>query len=516
MSIQLTKEQKLFIKTVMNGDDIICNAGAGCSKTTSIFFSIRYDKKKTFIMLAFNDHLVKEYKQKIKKYNLGKRVTTSTLHTLAKRNTIDKRSIVVDGKTIQLKRRFKLKGYFHSMDLQKITKVNGWEVSKELKDFCNNDKEFSQVPDYIRGVFLYALQNYVITHSMYMKLFTLKCKHGLVDLEQDCIIVDEYQDMNKSVATIVKHINVKQRVVVGDPNQAIYEFLLNGYKFHKEKFLRKFTNLTLSKSFRCSEYIAEMVDRNLLQPYLEPAITYRGTDTDVENGTYFFIGRTNNEVLKIAYILSKNGKKYKLKSDLDTLVSGLISVFTILGKTEEINNANVGNIGNILPNIDKDVMKDVKMFLQSPERNIGITTFIKEYSSSAVKSSFTLINYLRDKDIDSKDFISTIEDGIDNTSLNTVSTVFKLKGSEADSVKLYKFLSPRELQYKFMGDCVEKYEEDPNEDFEYYKALHEDKPEYDEYLAELMMLYVAITRARHNVSFQSCDESSYWIEKGDY
>jgi len=512
--IEETDEMVLQQCISLDGDHLYITDGFTTTHNTStIFESMVADKEKTFLLLAFNSHLIKEYNAKIKEYGISDRVTTSTLHTLAKRSTIDLPSIVVNNVKYTLGKKFTLVGYFHSSDLQAITGVNGWKVSKDLAEFCSGNKDFNEVGNYIFRVFDYALKKSKMTHAMYMKLFSLKCKQGEIELKQDCLVIDEYQDMEESVALVIKTVNVKQKLLVGDPNQAIYEFILKGYKFHKEEFLKTYEVLYLSKSFRCSTRIANMVNKNILQPYLNIEKDFTGTDSDVSDGKFYFIGRTNNEVLKIAYLLAKSGQKYRLTADLKQLTATLVSLYIVVSNSAVISKASANSLSKILPPyIDSEVVKDVKMYLNEESRDMQLIPYLKEYSSSNVQSGFALMSYLNTKEVNSKDFLEKIREGIDDSSLNTVSTVFKLKGSEADTVKLYKFKSPRELQGEFMGMCVEKYEEDPTERFEYYEDLYMDTPEYARYIAEIMILYVALTRARHKISFASCDEVSYWRE----
>ena len=88
------------------------------------------------------------------------------------------------------------------------------------------------------------------THDTYLKLFQLS-KPTLV---YDCIVGDEFQDVNPVVADIVLNQKI-QKVLIGDPNQSIYgwrgaqNFLIDNPDYHR---------LYLSKSFRYGQAIADL------------------------------------------------------------------------------------------------------------------------------------------------------------------------------------------------------------------------------------------------------------------
>lgn len=88
------------------------------------------------------------------------------------------------------------------------------------------------------------------SHDTYLKLYQL----SRPVLDYDCVIGDEFQDVNPVVADII--LNQKtQRIVIGDPNQSIY-----GWR-GAENFLKdsdEYVTLFLSKSFRYGQEIADL------------------------------------------------------------------------------------------------------------------------------------------------------------------------------------------------------------------------------------------------------------------
>jgi energy-coupling factor transporter ATP-binding protein EcfA2 len=99
----------------------------------------------------------------------------------------------------------------------------------------------------------------VIPHDAYLKLYIEGLISGRITLPQvDYILVDEFQDANPSILSLVKIFveNNKQVISVGDPNQHIFGFSnnVNGFGFGLFDH-----HMPLTKSFRFGNEIAEPV-----------------------------------------------------------------------------------------------------------------------------------------------------------------------------------------------------------------------------------------------------------------
>jgi len=280
-----TKEQKIVFNHIEKGHNLKVLALAGVGKTTTLFMAFKREPKKKFLLLAFNSHLAVEYKKKIKKMRLGN-VDSMTLHKLAKTYTIDRDEFVVNGKTFG-KTNFKLIPFIHGKALKDIVgygSPSGWNLSTELKKFCSSDMTFDEAEPYIWTIFDYCLEDGEITHDMYMKMFQLNIHEGILNLDYDCVVIDEFQDMSESVANIFIRLKVKQKIAVGDKYQALYDFILKGFEFDKLSWGKKEPKIAyLTKSFRCSHEIASKVNETLMRKYMHTEVDYVGAGTDKED-----------------------------------------------------------------------------------------------------------------------------------------------------------------------------------------------------------------------------------------
>jgi len=471
-----------------------------------------------FLLLSFNRHLTIEYAAKKKRFRLDN-VDAMTLHKLAKSCTLDAPSVVIEGE------RFSRNGgyynivpFVHATELQEITGINGWKVSTLLREFCKSKDTFAESSGIVLDIFKHYFSKMEVTHDMYLKLFQLGVQKGTISLKDkyDVVALDECQDMQESVIDLFCNIDVPRKIAVGDEYQAILGFLLEGYNAFSDERLMKFKRFPLTKSFRCSPAIADGINRSVLQPFLHAKFDFRGNEEfDYEDKSEMHLARTNNEVLRVAYNKAITGTKFRLSVKLPAMMGSLKSLTHVLSKTLELTLCvKPKEVKKIIPHAEEEVIKDVTMFVGRSDREVGLRTYLKKYSSSNIKSGFTLLMKLKDMDISIDDFESTIKNGISNKSDIKISNVHLVKGSEAGTVTLHWFKTPYELQ----EDCVETMKKSGIISTETCATLTFDEVEstyptskaYLAYLEELYILYVAMSRAKHTLKFNRCDIHEYW------
>ncbi len=148
------------------------------------------------------------------------------------------------------------------------------------------------------------------------------------------VCVDECQDLNKLQYYLLKSLcgnAIKNVMMVGDPNQAIYGFNGSASSYMQKDFVNDFhaTEITLDENYRCSKSIIEA--SNYLMKLNVEAVNY------VIPGL-FEIYKASSENDEAHYVVSKIQKILKLKSHED--IEGEISFdkFSILGRNKFVFN----------------------------------------------------------------------------------------------------------------------------------------------------------------------------------
>ena len=421
-------------------------------------------------------------------------------------------SLISDGRGY-----FKL--VFSTTETSKLICIIKPFIHKDLEYKFNTYSEYSLDNNYLPygcDVVNSIVDNGV--HTVYD--FEVKDNHNfLVGAGESKTIVHNCQDLSRDIIDIFFNLDIKSKIAVGDEFQAILGFLLNGYKVFNDPRMDNFKKFSLSKSFRCSPAIADSVNRSILRPYLHSTIDFVGNpDFDYLDKSSMHLARTNNEVLIIAYREAKLGNTFVLTAKLSEVISNIKSLMHIISKGNEIKYCtNEFQLSKVVTKANKEMFKDVLMYVNS-NKEMALVSYLKKHSSSSIKSGFTLLNLLKDKGIDISEFEEVIRKGIDPKSNIKISNVHLVKGSETGTVTMNRFKSIRELQDKCVEDLVEGLF-DAGEDnniasfsFKDVEESYSTSTEYYQYLEELYILYVGITRAKHTVNFVNCGHKGYWIE----
>lgn len=311
----LTDEQEDAVRLFLEGEDLAVVAGAGAGKTSTILLAAnalldhptRSGEKGLY--LAFNRSIVDEAKRKMPRH-----VDVRTIHSLAYRQTpkalLDRLNagrrvrsdfmasvlgitpITVTLPSAGVNRRLD-SSYLAGLVMAGITKfcqsadpvptarhipyidgidgldkhgrrsyTNNNQVSATLESFLTAAWEDLQKPD---GRLRFE-------HQHYLKMFELSGPN----LGVDFIFFDEAQDVSPVFASIVfqQSVHGTQIVLVGDPNQSIYEW--NGAIDAFSKLPANTTRTPLTASFRFGPEIASVANEVLADLEADMRITGAG------------------------------------------------------------------------------------------------------------------------------------------------------------------------------------------------------------------------------------------------
>jgi F-box protein 18 (helicase) len=336
--IKLTKEQEAIVNYPLNrGDALVVEAGAGTGKTTCF---IEFSKRKpssTILYLCFNNKSAKEAQELYKK---AKVINTkaSTIHGLASKIKHDYTKLG------------KFQDRVSPKDLEKLLRLDiakSCLILKTIKTFCESeDKEIKkdhvpttegiitlsgaegsemgqleilELSKKVWAMMVHRGSSMPISYDHYLKIYQLSEPF----LNYDYILLDEAQDSNPVTLAILE--NQKSRsstILIGDKNQAIYGW--RGAKDAMGKY-ESVASLPLTQSFRFGQNIAATANR-VLKTLQKSTTKLRGTDLpdSVKLTPNFpeliqkkeaikpltYIARTNATLFDKALFLAEGGLNY--------------------------------------------------------------------------------------------------------------------------------------------------------------------------------------------------------------
>jgi len=479
--MQLTAEQQAIIGSTGN---IKINAVAGSGKTsTLVAYAKSRPARSRILYLAFNKTVKEEAIRKFHVEHNLYNVSVETAHSLAFHHIVKRSNYTVrnEYKTHELAEilDLRLPGDKH------MEYVLARHINRFVAYFCNSDKEKVEelhYPDIVAEpeAHAFAVQylsvivrqtrellarmnraEIEITHDFYLKKFQL----SKPNLPFDYILFDEGQDASPAMLHVFLQQNCT-RVIVGDTHQQIY-----GWRF-AENALEKtvFQTFTLSRSFRFGTEIANLACAVLgwkkhFSESIEPEITGAGKATQV--ATKAVIARTNLGLLVKAIEQITGIRKVQriyFEGNINSYAyaddgASLYDVLNLAnGKKTQIRDklvAQMKNLDELQTYIEK--AGDVQLGM--------MVELVSEYGNEIP----TLIKQLKDRHVP--------ENERDKAEI-VFSTVHRSKGLEYDSVQVVSdFVSE--------GKVKERAGRSDGED-----------GNTKQWLEEINLLYVAITRAR--------------------
>lgn len=370
-----TGEQVACVDKIGRTQRLKINAGAGCSKTTTLSMVANATEAKS-LYLAFNKAMVEEAKHKFPAW-----VTVKTTHGLAysvygkelqhKLKRPVGRYVNVCGTGSEIARHFSIRGielpsgkWITASGLGVAVKetVNRFEYSADKKlsrkhvsysavGNLINDATFNRA-EYEALVVSYAeilwkqridpRSPVLAMHDTYLKLYQL----SEPDLSMyDVVYLDEAQDTNDCVLDIIYKLKRKV-VLVGDPYQQIY-----GWRGSVNAMAKMdCEETTLSTSFRFGQAVADVA--NLILNCNEPAsLTLKGWEKlesqihkylpeDVT--THARLYRTNAALIADGVAFIAEGKSVAMEIDVRDFVKTLESALALFeGRKSDVKHENI-------------------------------------------------------------------------------------------------------------------------------------------------------------------------------
>lgn len=274
-----TPEQQAAIDAFRTGTDMVIQAGAGSGKTTSLRMLAESAPYRKGMYIAYNKAIATDAQR-----SFPSSVSCSTAHSLAYQAIGKQYRDRLGGARMPSYRIAHALGIYEPLALgTDVPELLPKHVARLVMDtvarFCRTaDAELAphHVP-HLNGfdnpaahralanlAFPYAVRvwedlqltnggKFPFTHDVYLKLWQLTRPQ----LAADYVLLDEAQDADPVIASIVGNQGHSQRIAVGDSAQAIYEWRGAIDAMSKWPGAR----LTLSKSFRFGEAVAEEANR---------------------------------------------------------------------------------------------------------------------------------------------------------------------------------------------------------------------------------------------------------------
>lgn len=392
MAFRLTEEQKEIARVfcLPQRPDMVVNAVAGAGKTSTLVklgeLLEKVRPEATAYYVTLNRRNAEEVRDKFQNQYGGRNVVARTMHSLAYRSMMGIAPEIM-GKLNNEDRVSSetLAGKFVQDDFAYVSTLTGFDVvlTRErayrlamdvVEQFCNSaDRSFSRkhVP-LVQGVFSFSgtardnkarddFAAYILPiarrlwddlndecgvipfgHGHYLKMWQLT--DPVVGNPGDVIFYDEAQDAKPCIADIVLSQEHMQKVLVGDNFQSVYQFTGSVDSLRIFGALPGVTNLTLSRSFRFGEGVAEAANSVLLYGNTDPVrvhgagqydsrvYAYSDSDVNVVSGVDAVITRSNAELIDVVLRLAEAGVSFSavvntgliksICSDMDRLTSG--------------------------------------------------------------------------------------------------------------------------------------------------------------------------------------------------
>jgi hypothetical protein len=365
-NITPTAEQLACISMVKENAYTKINAGAGAAKTTTLSL-IANENCTPSLYLAYNKAMAVEAGNRFPGW-----VDVKTTHALAysvfgrsiahKLNRPKGPYVNVCGTGSEIARYFKIKAF--DAETRKITSagiglgiketVNAFEYSADVvvkkshvsfSPFNGAKISTSVRVEYTalilkHAAMLWSLRsniksNILATHDTYLKLYQLS--EPTFD-QWDIIYLDEAQDTNECVLSILENVKGKKKVVVGDKFQQIYQWRGSVNAMDKLDYAQS----TLTQSFRFGPEIADLAnlvigEGTILRGWDKLTTTTMPYYAFEYDRCYTALYRSNAALLTDAVEQIKLGKKINLEIDVRDFLK-------MLDSAVELKNNNIAKV----------------------------------------------------------------------------------------------------------------------------------------------------------------------------
>lgn len=472
-----TAEQEKAREAFATGDDMVMSAYAGSGKTATLGLLAEDVPEDKIGFLAFNKSIATDAAKKFPS-NTDCKTAHSHAYRAVGRNYADR----LNGARIYAKQHAQILGIRSGLEFSEDVVLSPYHLAVQVQDtvrnFCfsaEKEVDWMHVP-FVAGADMKVLRQYIVplarkmwqdkqqikgkcafTHDDYFKIWSLSNPV----LPYDAIFVDEAQDSNPALISVVENQRQAQKVLVGDANQQIYAW--RGAVDAMTNFPAKH-RVILSKSFRFGQAVADEANKWLKLLGNEiPLEGFEKIDSSLgvlTDNADAILCRTNAEAISQAMLAAQTGRSY-----------------SIVGGTEEI-----------------------KRFAESAACLMNGNTFgVKHPDLIAFKNWGAVKEFVENEGGDMKVLVNLIETYSPETIIQvadaavpeprgevTISTAHKAKGREWNKVKI-------------------------GSDFK--EPVNEDGSDGELSRPEMMLAYVSVTRAKMVLDNGGLEWVDRWIEK---
>lgn len=472
-----TEEQQQARDAFATGDDLVISAYAGSGKTATLTLLSEDVPEDRVGFLAFNKSIATDAGKKFPS-NTDCKTAHSHAYRAVGKNYQDR----LNGPRIYAKAHANILGIRSALEFSEDVVLSPYnlavKVAETVRNFCfsaEQEPDWMHVP-FVPGADMAVLRAYIVplarkmwadkqmprgkcafTHDDYFKIWSLSEPH----LPYDAIMVDEAQDSNPALISVVRGQRHAQKVLVGDSNQQIYAW--RGAVDAMTDFPAKH-RVNLTKSFRFGQAVADEANKWL--KLLGNEVPLQGFEKiDSKLGVLMddadaILCRTNAEAISQAMMAGTSGRSY-----------------SIVGGTEEI-----------------------KKFAESALSLMNGSTYgVKHPDLIAFKTWTQVKEFVEAEGGDMKVLVRLIEEYTPETIIKvadeavpeprgdvTISTAHKAKGREWNRVKI-------------------------GSDFK--EPVNEDGTDGELNRSEMMLAYVSVTRAQLVLDNEGLAWVDRWLNK---
>jgi len=323
----ITEEQLAIVNS--KSKRIIVNAISGSGKTFTAEEYIKITSNKKILYVVYNSSMAKEARKRFKGL---KNVEVRTIHSLAygafghkyQHRLTGDLGIFDIAKAVGIFAR--TPEQFAHVDLLKET-LTYYLTSRydTVDDLCDKFKLSYDIKSDLRTLFEKSKklvsknessfkdkkkEELKVTHDFYLKLWCLS-EPSLINY--DVLIIDEAQDISGSFLKVVENLKVDKIIAIGDNHQSIYGFTnaVNAFDVLSDGWDR----YELTKSFRVGNTLATLVE-NMMSGMLCEDFVFKGYNKDQmivrkidENKKHMVLCRCNATILKNVILSALKGKK---------------------------------------------------------------------------------------------------------------------------------------------------------------------------------------------------------------
>lgn len=455
---ELTNEQTAIIDALKesNGKIVMAKARAGTGKTSTSLAAVNAIKPKKALYTAFNKAIVLEAKAKF-----TSNVECRTLHALAL-SFVNPKLQIED---------FTYECITEDMPGDAIEHYSNKRLIIDTMDeFYRSDSTdmYEYIARRLEDKVLVKITTKYIEGMLNDEInptfnFLLKCFHLLLHEKQlvvryDLIILDEIQDSTGVALEIFKLLESPMKLGLGDPAQAIYEFmnLVNGFTVLKDTI-----DLELSQSFRVDASIANEIEE-FGRKNISGAFRFKGTETPKEDGLTAYIAMTNSQIVFRLHELHKSNKRYTLTRSITEIFACVIALATAAAGKDPYHK----RYKFLAREYEHYTLSGSKTFFSYLRANVR---------DKEVKSAIDVLLKFKDHDINMWSILKKAKATKPDKAI-TVGTAFSLKGLEFSTVYI---------------------ENDINDNVA--RIIEDGGPETSEEMVVMKVAYVAASRCRKHL-----------------